>query len=964
MDLTDYSNSAYIILDVDRTILNGTSWFHACSCPNLIISSDNTDKFLEMNDRLFKSGKEADKTKFRELTLNLIEPMITNDFLYLINRISRFKDRFKINSFTDNSRLYAAGYYAACYLVKIDYYFLKSIQLILNNFNNNVKILFISSGYMPFIQGVVDFINQQYNICKSPLVIGTNIECKNGKIFIKGNIMCQQEKTNILRKIIQKNGKIVFLADDSYEDPKLFNLVKENGGMAFKVEHNNGNSNWELLYSIISSSNIKNYLLNNCNKISLKKVKTYGCFANWIEQHINKIGILTLKRREFKSLLNNISRQIGDTSGQLNKLLKNFIFYKKSTVYLRGLLFYYWLPPYITQSVDTKYVRWCQFLDKTQILIGYLINIAKSNKINILSFEYKLILYIALDHLFECLLFGMNILEKDSIKTNTTNNKEFATMDFLIQKTSDLIIKIYSDKYYEYQDLELLYNRIYYIDKSNYKSINYSKQFMKELDNILSIYKSAYHVASTSKYKNINFDYVLVLSYGGISLGYVLKSVMKEIFFCKSLPELISCHFSCKKHRLDDSNKNFWNSIPNYYQHNKCILNKSSKSILIFDNNVTTFDTLQECSKQLQKKGHSTYCATVGINYDNLRNFFSFLSNSEPLNENWNHLLDFHPVEEYITAFNTWNTSEKSTILEKIYFSPIQNEIKTPFNTQKPQNMFQYKVCRVHNLYDLFLASNVGATMIGIHAVYKNKIEYYNGEEYYKPILKENFNNYPVTNYEVNGIRNMMIHMPKSIKPVVVFENKIDIKSMLKCLEIYGVDPGSAGVQLQYFVKKEELIEIKKHISFVIISVGIQQKNIEAYLNELIMYLNFAKDFVLLDLSKHQPNLLNSHNKQNIDTNMKFTILKKISPVFKKIPLLIADDTDPNTMLNYLTILNKLNIEVKGFDMQNVTELEKSFQRYQLIKTLNSMYQIKIRKSVDKLGLWKDIISTLREEDL
>ena len=37
-----YGFNNFIILDVDRTVINGTSWFYACSYPNLLISSSNT----------------------------------------------------------------------------------------------------------------------------------------------------------------------------------------------------------------------------------------------------------------------------------------------------------------------------------------------------------------------------------------------------------------------------------------------------------------------------------------------------------------------------------------------------------------------------------------------------------------------------------------------------------------------------------------------------------------------------------------------------------------------------------------------------------------------------------------------------------------------------------------------------------------------------------------------------------
>ena len=44
----------YVILDIDRTIINGTSWYHACSCPNLLIDEYNIDRFKELNNKIIK----------------------------------------------------------------------------------------------------------------------------------------------------------------------------------------------------------------------------------------------------------------------------------------------------------------------------------------------------------------------------------------------------------------------------------------------------------------------------------------------------------------------------------------------------------------------------------------------------------------------------------------------------------------------------------------------------------------------------------------------------------------------------------------------------------------------------------------------------------------------------------------------------------------------------------------------
>ena len=65
----------------------------------------------------------------------------------------------------------------------------------------------------------------------------------------------------------------------------------------------------------------------------------------------------------------------------------------------------------------------------------------------------------------------------------------------------------------------------------------------------------------------------------------------------------------------------------------------------------------------------------------------------------------------------------------------------------------------------------------------------------------------------------------------------------------------------------------------------------------------------------------------------KFEKLKEIIPIIQnnKIPIILAEDTDPDTMKKYLHELKKYKISIKGIDMQNAVELEKKKQKYELL---------------------------------
>lgn len=67
----------YVILDIDRTIINGTSWYHACSCPNLLIDEYNIDRFKELNNKMYVHGTSKDRYEFRKQTFELINKRVS-----------------------------------------------------------------------------------------------------------------------------------------------------------------------------------------------------------------------------------------------------------------------------------------------------------------------------------------------------------------------------------------------------------------------------------------------------------------------------------------------------------------------------------------------------------------------------------------------------------------------------------------------------------------------------------------------------------------------------------------------------------------------------------------------------------------------------------------------------------------------------------------------------------------------
>lgn len=271
-----------------------------------------------------------------------------------------------------------------------------------------------------------------------------------------------------------------------------------------------------------------------------------------------------------------------------------------------------------------------------------------------------------------------------------------------------------------------------------------------------------------------------------------------------------------------------------------------------------------------------------------------------------------------------------------------------------------FKICRVHNLKDLeIIRHNSEVNMIGIHAVYYNQEEYRKSEKKYYPIYcnYENNEDLPIATFELDSIREMQKHIPNNITQAILFQRPLSVENMKKCIELYNMPQKDLVIQLHYRVNNAEIKNIKNRIcKNIIATIGIFQEDFEEYFNNLQKILNDKTDYILIDLSEHQSNL--SIYDEKVD---KLEKLKEIIQIIQnnKIPIILAEDTDPDTMKKYLYEINKYNILIKGIDMQNAVEIEKNKQRYELLYDKNIKYQIKIRKSDELIKNWNDFFKNL-----
>ncbi|SHO43132.1 beta/alpha barrel domain-containing protein [Anaerocolumna xylanovorans] len=926
----------YIILDIDRTIINGTSWYHACTYPDLLIREDKIESFKELNNNLYNRGTFFDKESFRKLTFELISKNVTEKCINILEEQDCAGNLFP-NQYINNDFLECIGLYTIKKLVSMDDYCIKIISMIQRYYTGNIKILFLTSGYASYMKGLLSVYMDNFKETIDWSVIGSDLSFHDGNVQFE-KIITQTKKYYIVNEMISQNNEIVLLADDSQEDRRLFDVVGKNGGYAFNVQYNSKNHtlNWDDLYKKINTKdNIKKYLTQN-SEIKLQELPSN--IAAFFKNHCNEIGILQLNKDEFLSFCDTLN------DAKLCEYVNKMVYEKDQYTYLRGYTYYFWLPPYINMSLESKFVRWKKLYTIGCDLIRYI------NKKELkLSQNVNLLTYMACDHLLAALYLALYCMEEQNLNGKYIDILNYQKIQEAVCVFNHIVYLILEDKNYisELNELDDILNAI---NVSDLYIIDESKKYLLELDNYMTVFTSAKSIVEELDDKVSEIDSIVCFGFGGIAIGYALQAIIN---LSRTVPaNLYTSHYSSKRFLNED---NLIKQIPIINQRNTW---KDNSKILLVDNNATTFKTLQRAKKYLIARKNEVYCAVAEVDYNNVCSWILDEEGCEEMCDEWYDTLDFSPINEYISAYNTWGTSQKSVFLEHLY---LKNVAVCELSSKTKKNIYSKhrKICRVHNIYDLKIALSMGATMIGIHAVINKNNNYYD-DEIFCGNHEKRYPNLPVPDYEVDGIRYMIAHLPPNITPVLVIENELTIEEIKKIAEIYGLSINKSGIQFQFSINENYLNSIiNMGFAHLIISVGIMQNDIFLYLENISMLLREENDYLLLDMSKHQPQLIamNAHKAEySVEFEDKFQKLQKLVDLLKKlsISILLADDLNPDELILCQLALMSNGVNLVGLDMQNNIELHKSEQGYCKIKSKDNIYYYaKIRKSIDKIKKWQ-----------
>ena len=341
----------YVILDIDRTIINGTSWYHACSCPNLLIDEYNIDRFKELNNKMYVHGTSKDRYEFRKQTFELINKRVSESAYSKLSECG-CADEILIGQNVNEVFFEAVGIYTYKKLMKSDEDCKKIVDFIYKYYFGDIEFIFLTSGYEPFMKGLVKEYMKSFHKNCTWRTIGSTIKFSNGCIYLK-EVMTQEKKFQFVKKIIDYGNRVVFLADDSVEEKELFSVVFRNGGYAFNVRYDEKlhESNWHELINDIEDENVfLSYLMKN-SEVALSDCKKVQ--NNFFRLHMNEIGVICLNDIEYQIFLGSFNRD-----KKIVEYIKKVSHKKEEKYYLRGRYYYYWLPSYITGSLESKYAGW------------------------------------------------------------------------------------------------------------------------------------------------------------------------------------------------------------------------------------------------------------------------------------------------------------------------------------------------------------------------------------------------------------------------------------------------------------------------------------------------------------------------------------------------------------------------------------------------------------------------------
>ncbi|MFK0256049.1 hypothetical protein [Streptomyces sp. NPDC090445] len=237
----------------------------------------------------------------------------------------------------------------------------------------DLRILFLSAGYRPFIAGVVEALLARCLLNGLPYeVTGSTLDFEDGRCRM-GTVVDGDRKADAVRDLLDTGARIELLADDNYHDHELFDLVERSGGRTVRVVHEPGarsSRSWREFMATLPDIELQHRLATGPADYALADLDgvhaAYGHALANLPPADNSIGVGALRQDLYLRALDDLCRTAtGDPAerARLRGLLLGLTETGEDRVLLRGRLFHLASPPYLFADPGTGRERWHRALD-------------------------------------------------------------------------------------------------------------------------------------------------------------------------------------------------------------------------------------------------------------------------------------------------------------------------------------------------------------------------------------------------------------------------------------------------------------------------------------------------------------------------------------------------------------------------------------------------------------------------
>ncbi|WP_405561056.1 haloacid dehalogenase-like hydrolase [Streptomyces canus] len=934
----------WLVLDVDRTLINTTSWYRACVAPGLLLTPQAVERFRTANERAYGLAPTLSEADFRELTLDLLNSSSPAGW-----SARRMRDAGR--RIARELPLYPE---VAVYLRQVR-----------QRPRPTTRILFLSAGHQPFIEGVVDGLLRGALLSGlSYEVVGSTLEFPGGNC-VQGVVLDGDGKAEVVSRLLDAGAEIELLADDNYHDHPMFERVEKAGGRVLRVRHEPDRSSsrsWRALLADDPHLDLHAHLAGGDTRYALDRLSVADRYADRLDilpPTDNSLGTGTVDAEVFTGALDALCARV-TTPGEADRLRRHIlacVYEDGDLIRLRGRLFHLAAPPYLLPEPGTSRARWCEALDGALDAAAILDRAVLPGRWPELPVEQRWIVLCVLDHLKNAATHALDVLTRTGLADGAAGDLD------------DELEALVEESYLAYWSAVFATPRLGVVHRvAAWQRMRALVQEcvdtpfrMRELDDPAVIARSVLSLARQCEERGEWPTGIIDFQSGALELGLAFAAIARitrphrpavgVAHAVYSSKDLLRGHDSAAPPDLES----FVSRVAKHFRERVYSWLDGDGVVLLYDNNVTTFTTLAVAKRVLSGSSARVRAAVACVNYDNIARRLRSLPGEE-LCEGWQEVLDYRPVTDYVTAFATWGTSAKTLELHRMYAAPAEPPplpaaaAADPVGAEGSGGLL-FKVCRVHNPFDLAAVVAAGAHAIGVHAVSPPEPAYSAAQERHGPLDRAPVRrpDLPLAHYETEAIRLMATMLPPGLKVVVVMERVPDRRDLQTLLATLGL-PGSSALQLQCRVTAAELAQLRQTApAGLVCAVGADQEDFEEYFRFLDGALDPRTDHILVDHSVHQPDLIAAGATDAPGRARTENLARAMRG--NRVPVLVADDTSARTVVERCAALRAHGVLVAGCDTQNSVEVPKQAQRYRLIKDASGA-QALVRKCPDRLREW------------